>query len=71
MSTVQLSGIEYWTIGPPWAERYLMQVTFGDRTFAAPYGDDAVEPWDHWPTLAEVVGEVAALVDLLTKEGSK
>lgn len=47
-----------------------MQVTFGDRTFAAPYGDDAVEPWDHWPTLAEVVGEVAALVDLLEKEGS-
>jgi hypothetical protein len=66
-----LTDIEYWTIGPPWAERYLIHVTFGGRTFAAPFGDDAIEPWDHWPTFAEVVREVAKLATLLQEERAK
>ena len=48
--------------------RHFIRVGFGERRFAAPFANGRLEPWDHEPTLAEVVGEVAALVEMLEGE---
>ena len=56
----QLSGVEYWECGLPWKPQHFIRVAFGEREFVA--------PWDHVPTLAEVVSEVAALVKMLEGE---
>lgn len=64
----QLSGVEYWQCGAPWRPHHFVRVAFGERVFCAPYANDAIAPWDHEPTLAEVVSEVAALVEMLEGE---
>jgi hypothetical protein len=65
----QLSGVEYWECGYPWRPQHFIRVAFGEREFVAPCSDVSLEPWDHFPTLAEVVGEVSALVEMLESEG--
>ena len=64
----QLSGVEYWECGLPWKPQHFIRVAFGEREFVAPCSDVAIAPWDHFPTLAEVVSEVAALVKMLEGE---
>ena len=64
----QLSGVEYWECGLPWKPQHFIRVAFGEREFVAPCSDVALAPWDHFPTLAEVVSEVAALVEMLEGE---
>ena len=66
--TPQLSGVEYWECGLPWKPQHFIRVAFGEREFVAPCSDVALAPWDHFPTLAEVVSEVAALVKMLEGE---
>ena len=66
--TPQLSGVEYWECGLPWKPQHFIRVAFGEREFVAPCSDVALAPWDHFPTLAEVVSEVAALVEMLEGE---
>ena len=62
----QLSGVEYWESG--WRPYHFIRVGFGERRFVAPFANGRLEPWDHFPTLAEVVSEVAALVEMLEGE---
>jgi hypothetical protein len=66
----QLSGVEYWECGFPWRPQHFIRVGFGEREFVAHFADGAIAPWDHFPTLAEVVGEVTALVEMLDGEES-
>jgi hypothetical protein len=68
--TPQLSNVEYWQCGRPWSPHHFVRVAFGERVFYAPYANDAIAPWDHEPTLAEVVGELAELVGLLQAEST-
>lgn len=64
----RLSNVEYWQCGFPWRPHHFVMVSFGERRFCAPFANDAIAPWDHEPTLAEVVEEVAELIGLLEAE---
>ncbi len=64
--TPTLSAVYYRTVGLWWKQHYaLLEFTDG-RTFVTPLG----EPWDHEPTLAEVVSELAELVGLMQSEAT-
>jgi hypothetical protein len=64
--TPTISAVYHRTTGL-WVKRHYALLQFTDgRTFVTPLG----EPWDHEPTLAEVVSETARLVGLLQAESA-